>query len=468
MTITFVAAGTATTANNAAVTPGAIAGIAVGDLVLIQASIRNAGTGSVNTPTGWVLLDSESSGAHAILARFWEAGDALPSVTFTGGAANADTIARAIAFRGVAPDALTESTTVGQTNGSAANIAYPAFDVTGDGHCLVMAVWKQDDASAYSTPAGWNAVGLTSTTIGDDASQGIYYKIETTESDLSSGSITVTGGASAVSSAIVLSLHPAATLTVDEQDFWPPRVLISLTGVVVGLDTVEIYRSVAGVETLLRAGQSEGIVTDPSFLVVDGELPFGVAVTYVAIVNGSARYESAPVTYTLIGGKVAVSDAITGDAVETVIMAWDAKDRDRNASVFRVGGRNVVVVGDLGQFEGDITFFLETDIANAQFQALLAAATEGVLQIRQPGPYAGVDCYIVITTAREERFSQDGSDPRREWTVHAVEVDGWAPALEASGFTLQDVYDFYGAAAALTAVNADFTTLLQLAQADFS
>lgn len=465
MTITFVNAGTGAAAVNASVTPGAITGVAVGDLVIIQASIRNTGTGTVTVPTGWTQLVAQ--GSMALLGRFWETGDALPAVAFAGGVANADTIAQAVAFRGVAPDALTAGVTAAQANVSAANIAYPALDVPGASHAVVLAVWKQDDASALSTPASYTAVGLASTTAGDDAMQALYYRIETTEADLGSGSITVTGGAAAVSAAVALTLHPAAAITVDEQDSWPPRVLISVTGLVIGLDVVRVVRDVAGVETNVRAGRID-TATDTSFLVLDAELPFGVPVTYKAIVNESARYEAATDTYTLVGGKVALSDAITGLAVETTIMAWESKGRSRRSSVFQVAGRNIAVLGDRGQFAGDITFYFDTETARTQFEELLGNATEGVIQVRQPGGYSGVDCFIAVTSDNEIRFSQDGSDERREWTVSAVEVDGWAPELEAAGFTLADIYAFYGASGTLADLAADYATLLEIAQADWS
>jgi hypothetical protein len=466
VTITFVAAGTGAAAVNAAVTPGAITGVAVDDLVLIQASIRNTGAGTVTVPTGWTQLVAQ--GSMAIIGRFWEAGDVMPAVSFAGGVANADTIAQGVAFRGVAPDALTAGVTAAQANVSAANIAYPALNVPGGSHAVVLAVWKQDDASALSTPASYTAVGLASTTAGDDALQALYYRIETTEADLGSGSITVTGGAAAVSAAVALTLHPAAAITIDEQDTWPPRVLVSVTGLVTGLDTVRVVRHVAGVETNLRAGRSVTAVTDTSFLVLDAELPFGVPVNYKAIVNESSRYESATTSYVLVGGKVALSDAITGLAVETTIMAWEGKTRSRRSTVFQVGARNIVVAGDRGQFAADVTFYFETEAARTQFEDLLTNATEGVIQVRQPGGYTGVDCYIAVTSDIESRYSQDGSDERREWTVGAVEVDGWAPALEPAGFTLQDIADFYGPTGTLADLNGDYATLLQVAQADWS
>lgn len=466
MTITFVNAGSGTAAVNASVTPPSITGVAAGDLVIIQASIRNTGTGTVNTPAGWTQLAAQ--GSMALLGRFWQAGDVMPVVSFSGGVANADTIAQAVAFRGVAPDALTQSTTASQANASAQNVAYPALNVPGANHAVLLAIWKQDDASSLSTPASYTAVGLASTTAGDDAMQSMYYRIETTEADLGSGSITVTGGASAVSAAIAVALHPAAAITVDEQDSWPPRALVTVTGLVTGLDTVRILRSVAGAETAVRGGTVSTAVTDPSLVALDAEEPFGVPVTYIAEVNGTARYTADPVTFTLTGGNVALTDAITGLTAEAQIMAWPAKVSQRRSTVYTVGSSNIVVAGFRAQPESDITFFFDTSTARHNFGVLLSGATEGVIQIRQPGGYTGVDAYVAIVSDSEERYSQDGSDERREWTVHAVETDAWSSSLTASGFTLADIYAFYGSTGTLADLNGDQATLLDIAQADWT
>ncbi|SCF06632.1 hypothetical protein [Micromonospora mirobrigensis] len=249
------------------------------------------------------------------------------------------------------------------------------------------------------------------------------------------------------------------------QDVWPTRVLVSLTGITVG-SSVALYRVVGGERTLVRAGIGS-TVTDKSFLRVDAELPFGEPVSYVAVVNGTTEYTTAPVTYALDGGKVAVTDAITGNAAEVVITAWDEKSYERQSSVFKVGGRNVVVSGDIGMFEGDIELLTETDSARENLTELLTNATEGAVQIRQPGGYAGVDSYAVVTRVAERRFSQDGSDQRRYFTLSVAEVESWAPAMEARGFTLQDIANAY-TGLVLADIAADYATLLDIAQGDFS
>lgn len=256
----------------------------------------------------------------------------------------------------------------------------------------------------------------------------------------------------------------AVAITADVQDAWPPRVLVSVTGVTIG-DEVNIYRVVAGEASPVRGAlfvQAE----DTSVLRVDAELPFGVPVRYRAEVDGD-DYETDPATYTLPGGKVAVTDAINGTAAEVVVLSWPEKVRERDSTVFNVAGRNVVVSGPGAQFTSTIELFTETTSAGDNLRAVLAAATAGIVQVRQPGGYDGVDAYLAVLSVRERRWSQDGTDQRRIHALDVAEVDGWAPVLEARGFTLQDVADAYDGLT-LDDLADDFASLLALAQGDFS
>jgi hypothetical protein len=248
------------------------------------------------------------------------------------------------------------------------------------------------------------------------------------------------------------------------QDVWPPRVLVTVGGLTVS-DTVEVYRTVGGVDTLLRGGA--GTATDIAWLVVDAELPFGVPVSYTAIVNGGAPQVFGPTTYDLPGGNVALTDAITGAAAEVRIGRWPEKTYARRSSQFAVGGRTVVVSGELGQPVGEIEFYVETTSSRDQVMTLLASATESVVQIRQPGGYDGVDSYQAVLGVRERRFSQDGSDPRRLIIVQAAETESWPLILEAQAYTYQDLEDVY-TGLTYAQLEADYATYLDLAQAELS
>jgi len=247
---------------------------------------------------------------------------------------------------------------------------------------------------------------------------------------------------------------------------YPPRVAVAVTGLTLG-DSITIYRVVAGMRSEIRDGTKDSVV-DTSFARIDAEFPFGVPVTYVAEVEGVDAASTTPDTYTLPGGKVVLSDAITGLGAEVVIMAWDAIDRSRQSSAFQVGGRNVVVMGQLGQSEGDVEFFLDTDAGNEDLQTLLENATQGVFQARQPGGYLDVDGYYAATAVRQERFSQDGTDPRRSWTLHLVETQKWSSFWLTATFTYQDVIDFYGVSGTYQDLLDDHASYLDVLIGDWS
>lgn len=464
-TITFVNAGANATGNNVSVQPGLPAGMAVDDLMLIHASIRNSGTGTPNQPTGWVTL--ASFGNEAIFARFNQAGDTMPTVSFTGGVAGADTLASSAAFRGVSKEVLLQLTaSATQLNAASVNIAYPGLTVPKDRHLVLFAAWMQGTFTAtnIAPPTTLQIGSLATSAAGSGAGQFWRYVVQTAAANVTSGTVTMTGSTSQISRAMLLALKPAATVTVTPQDVYPPRNLIAVTDLTIG-DSVYLYRSVAGVRTLVQ-GASSVAVTDPSFLRIDATLPFGVPVSYVAVVNG-VEYTTAAATYTLTGGKVAVSDAISGLAAEVVIWAWPEKTRNRRATVFQPGGRNVVVMGRLSLPSADVELYTDAYSSTENLVELLENATQGVVQIRQPGGYEGVDGFYAVTSYRERRYSQDGSDEKRIHILTLVEVDGWAGAFTALGFTYGDLATIY---TGLTYANlsADFATYLLLSQGDFS
>jgi hypothetical protein len=229
---------------------------------------------------------------------------------------------------------------------------------------------------------------------------------------------------------------------------------------------VTISRTPAGstVRTNVR-GADERVAIGDTLLVVDTEQPFGVELTYrLSIDETDADLET--VTTTLAGGKVVLSDAVSGDAVEVVVLSWPSKRRDRPGSVFAVGGRNIVVSGQRGGFSGTIELFTETDESKNAVLNLLDSATAGILQIRQAGPYDGVDSYFYVQSDDEVRYSQDGSDERRTIALDVIETRPWAPTLGGGVFDLGDIAAAY-TGETLADLAADYATLLLIAMGSF-
>lgn len=220
-----IAVGTAATGNNASVTPPLPAGPIPGDLLMILASIRNSGAGTVNVPTGWTLMFA--FGNMALLGRRYVTGDAAPAVTFSGGVANADTMAQMALFRNTE---LTPTSALGVLNASAQNVAWPGLTLTATSRCVLQLMWKQDDLTSVATPATASPIGTMNSTAGDDAST--YWSalfVVPPAPPSPAGSFVVTGGAAAISRGALVALQAAAFVTQDTASLTP--TLADSTGV---------------------------------------------------------------------------------------------------------------------------------------------------------------------------------------------------------------------------------------------
>lgn len=215
----FIAAGAIAAGNNASITPALPAGITADSahLLIIWATIRNSGTGTVNTPTGWDVIAQVSPQRNVTLfGRYYETGDAAPLITFTSGAANATTLARMFAFSGLSmalasgPKAVPAAHM--QLNSSAQDMAYPALTVNRDGSVALLFAWKQDDWTSVAPPSGYTEMSDDPSALGDDAA--VWAGYDLTAASAAAGSLVVTGGASAISRTAVLALRPTQTADV--------------------------------------------------------------------------------------------------------------------------------------------------------------------------------------------------------------------------------------------------------------
>jgi hypothetical protein len=211
---TLIPATAAVHGNNASVTPTVPATAAVGDLLVIPAAIRNSGTGVPNQPVGWETL--ADAGNLKLFGKIATAADLLagPTITFTGGVANATTSAQMAALRHVLPLVYDRNT---QLNASAQNIALvPPLTPPGAPSCVVMVGWKQDDWTSVATLAGMTEISEPSSTTGDD--QGVVWDVQFCDGSTTGPSIgssfTVTGGGAAISRSIAIVLPVSQTMTV--------------------------------------------------------------------------------------------------------------------------------------------------------------------------------------------------------------------------------------------------------------
>lgn len=208
---TFVAAGAAAHADNASVVPGLPAGLQAGDLLLVLAAARNAGAGTPNTPDGYAELGAVDN--LKLFAKYAEAGEAAPTVSFTGTVSGATCSAQAAAFRGVS---IARAAATGGTNASAQDIAFPLLDLPFGPSLLVLhAGWKQDDWTSVAALSGASEIGEPSSTLGND--QGLvwdYRTVTDAKGAIDAGSFAVTGGAAAVSCSMVVAFYATQAFTV--------------------------------------------------------------------------------------------------------------------------------------------------------------------------------------------------------------------------------------------------------------
>lgn len=227
---TFIAAGTAQTGNNTSLVPPHPAGLATGDLKLIAASIRNSGAGQVATPAGWTKVVEFAN--VAVLARRHQPGDVAPTVTFTGGVANADTLAQMIAIRNSKDSPVNTQT---QVNPSTQNVDVPSNIQPGSSVAFLLG-WKQDDLTSTAVPAFATKIADISSTAGDDASMfWDMWTIPASNVGLSflpgNGTIAVTGGASAISRAMTFFLPVVDYLTQETGSITPTLTTVWLKNV---------------------------------------------------------------------------------------------------------------------------------------------------------------------------------------------------------------------------------------------
>lgn len=216
----FVTGGPAVTGNNTSLVATMPLGLQNGDLVLILASIRNSGAGVPNAPAGWTtVLDASNM---KMFGKIVTGAEPAPTVTFTGGVANADTLARTAAFRRTS---LSTGNAATRLNASAQNVVVPALVIPEDRMVFVYAMWKQDDFSAMADGPGgefFTGMGSTTSTAGDDAGQHWSFRVYEEKKNLEATELLVVGGAAAISrTGAVVFRHLDTTLSTETESITP-------------------------------------------------------------------------------------------------------------------------------------------------------------------------------------------------------------------------------------------------------
>jgi hypothetical protein len=259
----------------------------------------------------------------------------------------------------------------------------------------------------------------------------------------------------------------SAALDVTEQAAVPPRMLVSATGLAADdIVSVTLSRQVGTALTAVRAATDVDVTGQDALLRVDSEQPFGVAYQYVASLTdvAGATWSITTGPFTTTSSTDVISDAVRGVGAPVTIKSWPTKSRSRNATVFNVNGRLVVVGRKRSGAQGTITVSTETAEDGDALQDVLAGATEGIILVRHSTTHPGVDGYLALISDDERPL---WFSPYREWDLTTAETEAWPDILEASGFTLQDLADAFPTT--LQDLADAFTpgTLLDIALYDF-
>jgi hypothetical protein len=487
MTISYVNSGN-TVSNANTITPAYFSSPTAGQLGILQVTSGHPSDSVPSTPSGWTLAGSVSGGGGTFgsgtgprritwFVREMTGGDAQPTTSIPSGSTGSVIAGTINILARTAGTGWRWAVSIGddQTSGT-------AFSVTG----TTSLTWAAGDFAwiAYALPLSTvtlsaQAVAASGVTFGTVTSRysvsvttGNGLRTAAVTASVSSGSATIAPTVSATLSAAntgvagVLRIREASSdVNATAQSVFPPRTLVSATGLTGDdITTITLYRQVGSDLTAVRAASGIDVTAQASFLRVDAEQPFGIALNYAAVltdINGMQwTVFSGPITSTV--NSDVVSDAIRGVGAAVKIESPLEWKRDRGATTFNINGRIVVQGKPRSARSGTLTVRTETDSDGDTLNDLLDNATEGTILVRKQVSLSRLDGTYAFTDDTE---SPNWYDTFRWFALSIVKSGDWPDVMEAAGFTLQDIANNFST---LSDIAAFFpTNLLAIAQYDF-
>ena len=486
MTISYVNSGN-TADHTDTITPTYFATPTAGQLGILQVISAHPNDSIPSTPSGWTLAGSFSGGGGTFgsgtgprrltyFVRVMTGGDAQPTTKIPSGSAGSVIAGTINILSRSAGTGWRWATSFGddQTSGTAfsaagaTSLTWKAGDFAWLGYALPL---SSVTLSAQAVAASGVTFGTVSSRWSVQVFTGNGLRTAAATVSVSSGSATAAPTLSATLSAAttgvagVLRIREASSdVNASPQTVFPPRNLVSVTGLLAdNISSVTVYRQVGTTLTPVRAASGISTTGADVLLRVDAEQPFGASINYAAIltdVNGNSwTVYSGPITSTVTSD--VISDAVRGVGARVFIEEWADKKRTRDATTFNVGGRLVTVGRPRSGAQGTVTVSTDTDTDGDALQDVLNGATEGTILIRKQVSLSGVDGYLALLSDDEKRT---WTIPFRMWDLDTAETEPWPDAMEAAGFTLQDIANNYST---LSDLAADFATLLAIALFDF-
>lgn len=486
MSISYIAAG-ALTSHADTVTLAYPAGATAGRLAVLQVVSGHPDDSTPTTPSGWTLAGSFSGGGGSFGAgtgprrltwftRVLVGSDTAPTTQIPSGGSGSLIGGQIIVLSRSAGTGWRWTTTFGEDTSSGTGFSAVCSDTptwaVGDFAFVGYAVATSSASIGTET---LTATGITFSALTHQINQSIATG-NTARSGVATGTVTAGSGtqaptvgatlsAAAVGAAGVLRIREASSdITASPQTAFPPRNLVSVTGLLADdIVSATIYRETGTSRTVVRAADTVDVTSTDALLRVDAEQPLGVANSYAAEltdVGGTVwTVYSGPITST--ADSDIVSDAIRGIGAAVRIETPLEWQRTRDATVFNVGGRYVVVGRPRSAPQTTFTVRTESDEAGDALDTVLAGATEGVLLVRKQSTLSRLDGHFALLSDSE---APTWYDEFRWWQLEVTKTEAWPTILEAAGFTLQDVADNYST---LQDLADDNVTLLDLALKDF-
>ncbi|QTD96963.1 hypothetical protein [Streptomyces cyanogenus] len=485
MTISFGSTG-AQVSHTDTITP-VVAGTA-GHLAILQVVSGHPNDNIPSTPSGWTLAGSTSGGGGVFGAstgprrltwfvRVLVGGDANPTTAIPSGSAGSIITGRIVSLSRTAGTGWRWAVSFGddQTSGTGFSATGTTALTWRSGDWAVIGYGVASNADSYTAEA-ISVSGVTFGAVTERADTAVATgnggTVALATASVSSGTatlgptLTATLASASTGIAGVLRVREASTdITASAQSVFPPRNLVSATGLT-GDDivTATLYRQVGTDLTAVRAASNVDVTGQASLLRVDAEQPFGVSLTYAAVltdVNGAQwTIYSSSLTSTVTSD--VISDAIRGVGAAVKVESPLGWKRDRDSSSFNINGRIVVVGRPRSAPSATITVRTETDEAGDALNEILDHATEGTILLRRQTSLPRLDgTYALIDDSEDPNWY----DTYRWFQLNLVKSDDWPDVMEAAGFTLQDIANNFSTLQDIA--NAFPGTLLSLAQHDF-
>lgn len=245
----------------------------------------------------------------------------------------------------------------------------------------------------------------------------------------------------------------------------PPRVLLTVDTTGYVGDTLEIYRIVSGVSTIVRDSETSPDIDDTTWVGYDYEAPYGTACTYQVVVFASGASVASATSSTSTVNETSPWLVHPGDpslSIElTGLRQIGARKRAITQAVQRVIGRSdpVVIADSRAAVESSLQIGTTTLADNTALLALIADGQPLLLNVPASLLWGVTYEWVALGDAEEARVVQTGARPNRLHTISYLVVSRPEGDLTPQR-TYADVLTEAASYSEILATRATYTALL--------